>query len=245
MFRKSLRPHWSYFLLAGLVAACSSSTTLIQDEADAAGDDGGTGLESDGSTGSDAHSGSDAGVESDAHPSTDASGLDAAHPHDAAVSDATPTNDASSVDAADASCSNPGTPTLHFHATAGVFCPFAGPMGAPVTCAATEECCEPPVASGIASNCQTGGTSCATIGSAVWGCEETLDCTGGKICCAAGTVALDPVCGFMRSATLAASACATLCGGGEVHLCASQAECPGGTTCTPFKVKGLELGACL
>lgn len=242
MVRKIIWQRWSSLLLAGVVAACSSSTTLVQDDGDASADDGG-------SSGFDAHLGGDSAVQGDAHENPDASVLDAGHPHDAAPSDAAPSDatppiDASPIDAADAGCSNPGTPTLHYHATPGVFCPFAGPLGAPVTCAATEECCEPPVASGIASNCQAGGTSCATIGSAVWGCEETLDCTGGKICCAAGTVALDPVCGFMRSATLAASACATSCGGGEVHLCASQAECSVGT-CTAFKVKGLELGVCL
>lgn len=245
MVRKIRMQHWSYLMIAGVLAACSSSSSGgSPDESDA-----GAISEADGATSSDASRAIDAGQGSDAHESTDAAIADAGHDggheaghdsgHDADVSDS-----AIAVDASDAGCSNPGMPTLHLRATPGVFCPF-GPVG-PIVCGATEECCEPPVASGVASNCQARATTCGTIGSAVWGCEGTLDCAGGKVCCAAGTVAPDPVCGFLRgNAALAASACATSCGGGELHLCASQGECPGGTICTPFKVKGLELGACL
>jgi hypothetical protein len=245
MVRTILNQQWSYLMVAGVLAACSSSSSggLHEDP------DGGVSPESDGATSSDganvidARQGSDAQDTQTVDASTDAAIDDAAHDsgHDADVTDS-----AMPIDAADAgTCTNPSAPVLHFRPSPGVYCPF-GPAVMPIVCGASDACCEPSLASMSASSCQAKGTACPVAGSAVWACEETLDCAGGKVCCAAGTLAVDPVCGFLRgSVTLAATTCANACGAGELHICASQAECTTGTVCTPFKVKGLELGACL
>lgn len=247
MVRTILRQQWSYVMIAGVVAACSSSSSGgVHEDPDGGGSqesDGGA-TPSDASRAGDARQGSDAQtMDAAVDDATLESGHDAAPDsgHDADVSDS-----AMAIDAADAAmCSNPSTPMLRFRASPGVYCPF-GPGNMPMVCGAADECCEPPHVSGSASSCQAKGTACPVVGSAAWACEETLDCDGGKVCCAAGTLALDPACGFLRgSVSLAASACATSCGAGELHICASQAECTAGTVCTPFKVKGLELGACL
>jgi len=137
-------------------------------------------------------------------------------------------------------------PALHPEAAPGVYCPFTA-TGKTI-CAAGEQCCEPPTATGQLSVCAPGGSGCGVTNALVWQCEDAIDCTGsaaGPICCGAGAVVLDATCGFHRGTAFTGSHCATSCTAAEVHICETQAQCPAGTTCTPFKTNGLALGACL
>ena len=146
---------------------------------------------------------------------------------------------------AEPDCGTP--PALHPETEAGVYCPFT-PTG-PVHCAAGQECCETPSTVANGSSCQPAGEACAVAGSLSWACDGPLDCAGsdaGAVCCAAGTVALDPTCDYERGSTFTGSHCGTSCAAGEVPLCDSTLDpCPSGTTCTPFKVAGVVLGTCL
>jgi hypothetical protein len=142
-------------------------------------------------------------------------------------------------------CGTP--PALHPEADAGVYCPFT-PTGS-IHCAPGEECCEAPSTSVDQSSCQAGGAACPITGSLTWACDGPLDCAGssaGAVCCAAGTVANDPVCSYDRGASFLGSHCAASCVAGEVSICDTTTDpCPTGTTCTPFKVAGVVLGTCL
>jgi hypothetical protein len=160
---------------------------------------------------------------------------DAAAP-DAAAHDAeTDANDA-------ATCGTP--PVLHPETKPGVYCPFTS--GGAVTCAAGDQCCEPPIGAATASTCQAAGSACPAAGSSVWQCEDAIDCGGATpVCCGVGAVTLDVACGFRRGSGFTGSHCAASCGAGEVIVCETQAECPPGKTCTPFKTQGLGLGTCL
>ncbi len=141
-------------------------------------------------------------------------------------------------------CGTP--PALHPEATPGVYCPFTA-AGKSV-CAAGEQCCEPPAASGQLSVCAPGGTACGVTGALVWRCEDALDCAGNAatpVCCGSGAVVLDATCGFHRGSAFTGSHCAASCGAAEVQICESAAQCPAGKTCTPFKTNGLAMGVCL
>jgi hypothetical protein len=138
------------------------------------------------------------------------------------------------------------TPALHPEAAPGVYCPFTA-TGA-TTCAAGDQCCEPPAANGQVSVCAAAGTGCGVTNALVWQCEDALDCAAsaaGPVCCGVGAVTLDATCGFHRGTGFTGSHCAASCAAGEVHVCEAQAQCPAGTTCTPFKTNGLAMGACL
>ena len=142
-------------------------------------------------------------------------------------------------------CGTP--PVLHPEAQAGVYCPFTATGS--IHCAAGEECCETPTTVPLGSTCQPEGATCPVTGSLAWGCDGPVDCAGnaaGAVCCAAGTVALDPACGFHRGAGFAGSHCATSCATGEVSICAAPTDpCAAGTQCTAFKMAGVVLGTCL
>ncbi|HEY3821327.1 MAG TPA: hypothetical protein VGL81_29375 [Polyangiaceae bacterium] len=138
-------------------------------------------------------------------------------------------------------------PVLHPETTPGVYCPFT--EAGSIHCAAAQECCETPSTVTNGSTCEAAGTTCPIAGSLAWACNGPIDCQGnaaGPACCAAGTVAPDPVCGFDRGTNLTGSHCATSCAPNEVDICASTTDpCPTGTLCTPFKVAGVVLGTCL
>lgn len=134
------------------------------------------------------------------------------------------------------------TPTLHPETVPGVYCPFMQ-GGVAGTCPAGQECCEAPP--GGASTCQAAGVACPVLGSTVWACEDTTDCTSGAVCCGTGTVQLDPTCSFYRGTGFKGSHCAASCVAGEVEICESSTECGGGASCVPFKTQGVALGTCM
>ena len=138
-------------------------------------------------------------------------------------------------------------PTLHAETVAGVYCPFT--TAGAIHCASAQECCETPSTVTNGSTCQAVGAVCPVAGSLAWGCNGPVDCVGnaaGPVCCGAGSVTLDPTCGFERGSGFAGTHCASSCAAGEETVCAATTDpCPGGTACTPFKVAGIDLGACL
>lgn len=138
-------------------------------------------------------------------------------------------------------------PVLHPETAPGVYCPFT--EAGSIHCAAAQQCCETPSSIANGSTCQPLTTTCPVAGSLGWECDGPVDCqgnAGGAVCCAAGTVALDPVCGFDRGTGLTGSFCATSCAANELQICAATTDpCAAGTQCTAFKVAGVVLGACL
>jgi hypothetical protein len=148
----------------------------------------------------------------------------------------------------DASVPDCGTvPALHTETEAGVYCPFTA--AGSVHCAASQECCETPSIVTNGSTCLTTGTACPITGSLSWECNGPLDCAGsgaGAVCCAGGTVSVDTTCDFDRGSSFTGSHCATSCATAEVTICSALTDpCAAGTECTPFKVAGVVLGACL
>jgi hypothetical protein len=136
------------------------------------------------------------------------------------------------------------TPALHQEVEAGVYCPFTA-AGA-VHCAVGTQCCETPVGVGASSTCVPNGTGCPVVGSIAWGCDGPLDCAGsGGVCCASGSVVVDPTCGYRRGMGIQSSHCATSCATNEMVICDGPGECGGSKVCTPFKVAGVVLGTCL
>ncbi|HEY8079633.1 MAG TPA: hypothetical protein VIF62_36130, partial [Labilithrix sp.] len=101
---------------------------------------------------------------------------------------------------------------------------------------------------GSVSSCVAAGAACPVASSSSWACEDAIDCASsgaGPVCCGVGSVALDAACGFRRGSSFTGSHCAASCGAGEVIVCESNAQCPMGKTCQPFKTQGLGLGVCL
>ena len=163
----------------------------------------------------------------------------------------------------ESSCGN--TPSLHpSTAGEGLYCPFgAAPDGGSLTLycgadgGADNLCC---VSGEVGSSyppsfCAKGScTFTATTGITQIACEDpATDCPSGNVCCGAATggkvISLDPGCTYDKLSDWAYTRCATSCGTNEAgavefELCATNAECSGGKTCTPFKAKGLDLGYC-
>jgi hypothetical protein len=188
------------------------------------------------------------------NPDTGSPGIDSGPaPHDAGptpVDTGTTTgHDAGSpVDSGapvtDAGCSAPSTlHPPHAGSTATIYCPFGmGDAGASLYCDhGTQHCCEP--SSGTAT-CEPSATPCA--GTAVdWQCQDPGDCPSGQVCCGMGTLVLGTTgCGNYASGfhgTRCATSCAAMT---EIQMCTSDAECTGGTTCTPFRTHGAQVGGC-
>jgi hypothetical protein len=140
-------------------------------------------------------------------------------------------------------CGSP--PALHAEIEAGVYCPFT-PAGS-THCGAGEECCESPSTSAGTSLCLAVGSVCPITGSLSWACDGPLDCAGGDAgatCCAAGTVSVDPACGFRRGSGFSGSHCAQACAAGELSLCDTTSDPCATGTCTAFNVAGNVLGTC-
>jgi hypothetical protein len=147
------------------------------------------------------------------------------------------------------------TPSLHASdgGPGSIYCPF-GPDGGAIHCSpGTEKCCISPKVNG-----QYPPSSCASTcpydagGHTDLACEDSISCSGnnlGSICCAKGaTPATVAGCGyFNESPGMSQATCeqGPDCASGEFQLCGAPSECPSGKTCTPFKVKGLQLGFCM
>jgi hypothetical protein len=71
------------------------------------------------------------------------------------------------------------------------------------------------------------------------------------VCCAVGAdggafgVLPVGVCGWPQVTSFDGTRCASSCPSGTTRVCESQAACTVGTTCTPLRTRGVELGLCL
>jgi hypothetical protein len=144
-----------------------------------------------------------------------------------------------------------------------LYCPFIGdggdvPDAAGYCTPKTDECC-------VGGSLDGGGfapSSCNPIHAACTDgkfptqieCEDpATDCPhAGDLCCAsAATPNTGSVpqwvasCGYYQLAEWDYNKCAATCSNTEVQICATQAECPANTLCTPFRTtKGANLGWC-
>ncbi len=175
-----------------------------------------------------------------------------------------------SMPATDAGCGN--SPSLHPGAAgAGIYCPFGvGPDGGDLTlnCGAdggtANLCCvggEDDSGTFPPSVCSAGScTFTATSGNTQIQCEDpATDCPAGNVCCGAASkmhvvgpkagCSYDSLTDWVYTKCEMGTACAATATapgtGAEFQVCGAQGECPAGKTCTPFKAKGIDLGACL
>lgn len=153
-------------------------------------------------------------------------------------------SDAAPIDASDAGVDCGAVATLHpSPADAGPYCPFSTATPPFLTCAYGQHCCEPPAGMGTLSTCET---SCASVadGGTDWQCQDPISCPTGQVCCAIGAYDPNPSCSYGLLRSLRATVCATSCGTGQLRVCESNVECPGGTTCRVVKAKGANFGVC-
>ena len=138
-------------------------------------------------------------------------------------------------------------------AAQGPFCPYlagAGPKGG--NCAVDEYCCKPSGASrGACVAAGAGGANPCCADQTALQCEDDLQCNAGKgglVCCGTGTVKQDPACTGTTAyfgSGFNSTKCSASCGPGTLHMCTQPTgECAAGTTCTPFKSRGGQFGAC-
>jgi hypothetical protein len=129
---------------------------------------------------------------------------------------------------------------------ATVYCPFA--TGNKYCDPSTEHCCETAAGATMPSMCEPIATACIA-GSVDWGCADpTADCRDNTkpVCCAAGaSIGVDPCAGnFAHHMTGTACVATGGCAGGII-MCTSDAQCPAGQTCTPFRKAGNQVGGCM
>jgi len=163
--------------------------------------------------------------------------------------------------ATDAGCGS--TPTLHPGTAGTIFCGYGADGGA-FSCPTGDECClggalaagkyAPETCAGRGSACTNGGDPDAGGSLAVpIACMQVADCKANGManavaCCIQNaTTPVDPAgCTYPRSSLGSAVTCeSSPCAAGEVQICASQADCPAGKTCTPGKWKIYQVGFCL
>lgn len=121
-------------------------------------------------------------------------------------------------------------------------CPFSAPSGQPwdYCSSGTQHCCIP--FSGQ-SSCQA---TCPVDAGRDFQCLDTIDCTGGGVCCGIGQVLKDDACGTYYGKSFKGSKCATSCdtNNNEFKICQSDDDCTGGQTCTPMSAVGAQFGFC-
>ena len=143
--------------------------------------------------------------------------------------------------------------TLHVPAAdAGVYCPFSQSGGTKGGyCAVGQFCCKPSkgLSAGVCTAAGTGGASpCATTDLSLQ-CDDQTQCNagnGGPACCGTGTLGQDPACVGTQAyyaSGFKGTKCQATCGAGEMQMCEQPAQCEAGT-CTAFKAKGGQFGAC-
>ena len=109
-----------------------------------------------------------------------------------------------------------------------------------------------------ANDCEPWGTVCSNggAGGLPLECNQVADCTanGGpamSACCLVGatTPALVLACGYYKSIGGQRVVCETNidgdCGSGEINVCSSDRDCPGGMTCTPMDWNIFQFGVCM
>jgi hypothetical protein len=177
---------------------------------------------------------------------------------DDATADRTDGRDATGSDAASTDCG--AIPVLHQRPGGTLYC-GSDADGGVLLCATGQECCLGGSLGGALYApwvCAPFGTACPNGGDAGPAlpimCNQIADCVangvaGAMSCCLQGASAPAdvPGCTYPKSTGGAAVVCETSaqCAPGEVRFCASQVDCPGGTTCTAGKWKGTQPGFCL
>jgi len=71
-----------------------------------------------------------------------------------------------------------------------------------------------------------------------------VSCPAGQLCCAIAAFDPNPSCGYGLLHAFKATVCASACAAGQLRVCESDVECPGGTTCKVVKAKGADIGVC-
>ena len=150
----------------------------------------------------------------------------------------------------------------------GMYCPFSGVDGGKTEYwkAPSQVCCvakfDEDSGTSLPSVCVDSttilpdGGGCSTgPGSILFECEGPLDCAGsvgGAVCCGSGMVTnSNPACsvdagfGYVSGAAGKGTSCAASCAAGQTVVCAVQADCTGGTICTPTDLHGNHIGYCL
>jgi hypothetical protein len=254
--------------LIGAVAACSSTTTtFLTDDggADAAKtSEAGTPQDGGGNGFGDATVADTGSPQGDDGPVTgddggggqpdSSSGPDGSGSGDAG--EAGPTSDAGDGGTAVPDCGS--IPTLHPTDAGEVYCGF-GDAGS-IYCGVGEQCClggslgngqfAPEQCAAFGTTCQNPPPTDAGAGGIAIECMQPSDCTandGGTVCCLrANPPAVVAGCGYSKATGGTGVFCeqATACAAGESRLCESQADCPSGQTCTPFKWKLYQMGFC-
>ena len=150
------------------------------------------------------------------------------------------------------------TSTLFPEHEAGVYCPYSyeGDSG-DKTCAAGEVCCQAAVAddAGVFPVSECRKKECKGTSVITWECEGPKDCAdskAGPVCCGYGTPETNgPSCTnytYVSGATDLGTVCAASCTAGtQTIICDKEKgkECPSGTTCTPVRYHGNQVGYCL
>jgi hypothetical protein len=155
-------------------------------------------------------------------------------------------------------CTHGNPPSLHVSdgGPTSLFCGFKANDAGTLYCDPhTQNCCVGgSMGTGFADpTCNTKGVACVngTMPKEI-DCEDSNDCpVVGSICCYTGPVpTLDPTCNYYRATSGISTHCVdpdagTACASGEQQICSSNAECPSGKTCTPFKTIYFGLGFCM
>ncbi len=140
------------------------------------------------------------------------------------------------------------TPALHPSDAGSIYCPF-GPDGGAITCQ-NEACCIsgkvgsafPPSTCAMAGQCNFQ----ADAGNTEIDCEQSADCPSGQVCCGGGPAPQQVQgCGYYQEKGMQYAKCAASCQAAEWQICSSNADCTGGKTCTPTKIKGAGIGFCM
>ncbi len=142
--------------------------------------------------------------------------------------------------------------------------PTCLPLGT-TGCATGQECCLD-LSAGLAPGMCVAAGTCPKTNVAI-GCEKPADCAGGQVCCASvggvdagalaaladgGLAALGIDASALSADAGAAAlgglnisldvACASSCSMGQIQVCATNADCTGGTTCVPLGSIGGDAG---
>jgi hypothetical protein len=169
-----------------------------------------------------------------------------------------PSLDAGGAGAEDGSCK---PLKLRAPPDAGIPCPRSkDDGGTELHCArGSEVCCVVRAADAGRSTCDPGPACPAE--DTLWACASPEDCASsaaGKTCClAVSGIGPDKVCPAYRATTgrpatrcVEATACTGTVDAAKLPdtlyvVCATQADCPAGMTCTPIRALGIDMGLCL
>ena len=124
-----------------------------------------------------------------------------------------------------------------FPTDGNIFCPFQS-LSKTTCTAVSQECCIPPTGS---STCESLGSACPADASVVFQCDDSKSCPPAQSCFGSGRLVQDGGC--LAVENFAGTFCRSQASNGEFPICASN-DCASGKTCTPFRIKTVNLGAC-